>query len=179
MMLKITWSVKTLLHRLSMGDAHSHRLWALAVTLMEADCGSKYRNQFYIDTWRNEAQLIVTSSICSCNSAHWDLHSCKMKKTVDVFKHSRYTFWPAKEFIIEVLLFVYKRKPFGFWQFVNTCHLPNHGKRKVAAHKLKLGKWKIHWCKIWLTGKIWHFHRFHGNIRSLDFPIKLHTAYYN
>ena len=35
-----------------------------------------------------------------------------------------------------------------FWQFVNICHLPNHGKRRVAAHKLKLGKWKIYWWKI-------------------------------
>ena len=28
------------------------------------------------------------------------------------------------------------------WQFVSICHLdlPNQGKRKVAAHKLKLGK---------------------------------------
>ena len=34
----------------------------------------------------------------------------------------------------------------------NLCHLPNYGKRRVAAHKLKL---------------------------ALDFPIKLHTAYYN
>ena len=25
------------------------------------------------------------------------------------------------------------------WQFVSVCHLPNHGKRKVAAHQLKLG----------------------------------------
>ena len=25
-----------------------------------------------------------------------------------------------------------------FWQFVGICHLPNHGNRKVAAHKLKL-----------------------------------------
>ena len=24
----------------------------------------------------------------------------------------------------------------------------NHGKRKIAAHKLKLGKWKIYWWKI-------------------------------
>ena len=36
-----------------MGVARSRGLWALAVTLMEADCGSKYRNQFYIDTLRN------------------------------------------------------------------------------------------------------------------------------
>ena len=35
-----------------------------------------------------------------------------------------------------------------FWQFVGICHLPNDGKRKVAAHKLKLGKWKIYWWKI-------------------------------
>ena len=34
------------------------------------------------------------------------------------------------------------------WQFVSVCHLPNHGKRKVAAHKLKLGRWKIYWWKI-------------------------------
>ena len=27
-----------------------------------------------------------------------------------------------------------------FWPFVSVCHLPNHSKRKVAAHKLKLGK---------------------------------------
>ena len=26
------------------------------------------------------------------------------------------------------------------WHFVSICHLPNHGKRKVAAHKLKLGR---------------------------------------
>ena len=24
-----------------------------------------------------------------------------------------------------------------FWQFVSICHLPNYGKRKVAAHKLE------------------------------------------
>ena len=24
-------------------------------------------------------------------------------------------------------------------QFVSACYLPNHGKRKVVAHKLKLG----------------------------------------
>ena len=35
-----------------------------------------------------------------------------------------------------------------FWQFLSICHLPNHGKRKVAANKLKLGKWKIYWWKI-------------------------------
>jgi len=28
----------------------------------------------------------------------------------------------------------------SFGQFVSICRLPNHGKRKVAAHKLKLGK---------------------------------------
>ena len=28
------------------------------------------------------------------------------------------------------------------------CHLPNHGKRKVAAHKQKLGKWIMYWWKI-------------------------------
>ena len=51
--------------------------------------------------------------------------------------------------------------------------------------------------RFWLTGKIWCFRGFHGNmndwittlkislllslhkIRSLDFPINLHTAYYN
>ena len=27
-----------------------------------------------------------------------------------------------------------------FSQFVSICHLPDHGKRKVAAQKLKLGK---------------------------------------
>ena len=40
-----------------------------------------------------------------------------------------------------------------FWQFVSICQLPNHNKRKVAAHKLKLGewktrKWKIYWWNI-------------------------------
>ena len=29
-----------------------------------------------------------------------------------------------------------------------VCHLPNDGKRKVAAHELKLGKGKIYWWKI-------------------------------
>ena len=37
-----------------------------------------------------------------------------------------------------------------FWQFLSICHLPNHGKRKVAANKLKLGKWKIYWWKIFI-----------------------------
>ena len=32
-----------------------------------------------------------------------------------------------------------------FWQFVGICHLPNHGKRKVTAHKLKNDKWIIYW----------------------------------
>ena len=51
--------------------------------------------------------------------------------------------------------------------------------------------------RFWLTGEIWHFRSFHGNmnkiehnlkislllslhkIHSLDFPINLHTAHYN
>ena len=41
------------------------------------------------------------------------------------------------------------------------------GKRKVAAHKLKLGKWKTYWWKILIdTGKMWHFHCFHGNMND-------------
>ena len=35
-----------------------------------------------------------------------------------------------------------------FLQFVSICHLPNHVKRKVAVHKIKLGKWIINWWKI-------------------------------
>lgn len=34
----------------------------------------------------------------------------------------------------------YRLRWLKFWQFVIMCHLPNHGKSKVAAHKLKLGK---------------------------------------
>ena len=30
-----------------------------------------------------------------------------------------------------------------FWQFVSICYFPIL--RKVAAHKLKLGKWKVYW----------------------------------
>ena len=45
-------------------------------------------------------------------------------------------------------------------------HLPNYGKRKVAAHKLKLGKWKIYWWKILTDGKIWRFRSFHGNMND-------------
>ena len=84
-----------------------------------------------------------------------------------------------------------------FWQFVSVCHLPNHGKRKVAAHKLKLDKWNICWWKFLIDRykfdvfvvfmatwtieynlKISFFLSLH-KIRSLDFPINLHTAYYN
>ena len=34
-----------------------------------------------------------------------------------------------------------------FLQFVSICHLPNHVKRRVAVHKIKLGKWIINWWK--------------------------------
>ena len=37
-----------------------------------------------------------------------------------------------------------------FWQFVSICYLPIL--RKVAAHKLKLGKGKIYW-KILIDGQ--------------------------
>ena len=42
-------------------------------------------------------------------------------------------------------LFTLFSKYYKFWQFLSICHLPNCGKRKIAAHKLKLYKywWKI------------------------------------
>ena len=54
---------------------------------------------------------------------------------------------PVREFSCCCHLFKVAEQSFGsLWVF--SCHLPNHGKRTVAAHKLKLGKWKIYWRKI-------------------------------
>ena len=71
----------------------------------------------------------------------------------------------------------------------------------MARDRLLLTSWNLasEKCtdeRFWLTGKSWRFRSFHGNrtieynlkislflslhkIRSLDFPINLHTAYYN
>ena len=54
-----------------------------------------------------------------------------------------------------------------FWLFVSSiCYLPNHGKGKVVAHNLKLGKWKILDERFWLTGKMWRLSSFHGNMND-------------
>ena len=52
------------------------------------------------------------------------------------------------------------------WQFVSICHLLNHGNRKVAAYKLKLASEKYTDERFWLTGKMWRFRCFHGNMND-------------
>ena len=49
-----------------------------------------------------------------------------LSKYIKLRKHPPEQLWPFPQ----------------FWHFVSMtlCDLPNHGKRKVAAHKLRLGK---------------------------------------
>ena len=80
------------------------------------------------------------------------------------------------------------RRPYFRW-------LNSFGRLQLTSWNLASEKYTDE--RFWLTGKIWRFRGFHGNmkdwittlkislllslhkIRSLAFPINLHTAYYN